>query len=185
MKGREKVSSSRKKSGALKRRQKVDSNSLSVPGNDATDAKWLDDILKMSEEAQKALDYAAAHTPCLSVPDAKTEKEFLYTFVLKKFQVSMSHMRVIFEPLKVADFWRETRSGDVPWIFVECPGGSYSPDTAIGAMQKILQEKIAAYARSHGSVCLLVYYAAAVAHNTPWYGINTRKFSDVAKEAAG
>jgi hypothetical protein len=37
---------------------------------------------------------------------------------------------------------------------------------------------------SHSSVRLLAYYGAAVAYNTPWYGINTRKFSDVAKEAA-
>jgi len=38
--------------------------------------------------------------------------------------------------------------------------------------------------RSQSSVRLLVYYGAAVAYNTPWYGVNTRIFSDVAKEAA-
>jgi hypothetical protein len=40
------------------------------------------------------------------------------------------------------------------------------------------------FAGSHSSVRLLVYYGAAVACNTPWNGINTRIFSDVAKEAA-
>ena len=32
--------------------------------------------------------------------------------------------RVIFEPLKVSDFWRERRPTIMPWIFVECPCGS-------------------------------------------------------------
>lgn len=91
---------------------------------------------------------------------------------------------MVVEPLKVADFWRESRACDVPWIFVECPGGSYSPGTAIGAIQKVLEAKIAAYRGSHSSVRLLVYYGAAFAYNTPWFGIKTRKFSDVAKEAA-
>ena len=40
------------------------------------------------------------------------------------------------------------------------------------------------FAGSHSSVRLLVYYGTAVAYNTPWYGVNTRIFSDVAKEAA-
>ncbi|MBU6432463.1 MAG: hypothetical protein KJS98_03990 [Nitrospirae bacterium] len=57
-----------------KREEQVGSSSKSTPEHDATDAKWLDDSL---EYVQKPIADAAAHPPCLSISDARTEKEFI------------------------------------------------------------------------------------------------------------
>jgi hypothetical protein len=92
--------------------------------------------------------------------------------------------RVIFDPLIVAGSLRDKFSIGVPWIVVAPPVHSYSPNTAISALNTILQAKIRAYGDLQRPVRLLVYYAAAIAYNTPWYGINFRKFQDVAKTAS-
>ena len=68
---------------------------------------------------------------------------------------------------------------------MSAPGSSYSSDTAIGALQEVLQAKINAYyGVFRHPVRLVVYYASAVAYNTPWYGIHYQNFSHVAKAAA-
>lgn len=88
--------------------------------------------------------------------------------------------QVIFHPLAAGD----ERIHDVPWIDVSAPGGSYSSDTAMGALEAILNAKIGAYGGLRQQPILLVYYGAAAVYNTPWYGFKFRKFYDVAAAAA-
>ncbi len=60
-----------------KGKEKLIRSSKSVSDHDATNTKWLDEILEMTDQAQKVMVYAAAHPPCLSVPDTGTEEEFI------------------------------------------------------------------------------------------------------------
>ncbi|MEP6890636.1 MAG: hypothetical protein ABI955_08090 [Nitrospirota bacterium] len=60
-----------------KGKKKLIRSSKSVSDHDATNTKWLDEILEMTDQAQKVMAYAAAHPKHLSVPDAQTEKAFI------------------------------------------------------------------------------------------------------------
>lgn len=90
--------------------------------------------------------------------------------------------QVVFYPRDKSGIWGKNQG--VPWINVSSPCSSYSPDTAFDALNAVLQAKLTAYGGLNRPPRLLVYYSAAVAYNTPWYGINYRNFSDVAKKAA-
>ncbi len=91
---------------------------------------------------------------------------------------------VVFEPLLVAGERREKWAEGIHWIFVELPGGFYSPDTALDALNQVLRAKIGHYGGLSRPVRLLVYYGKAVAYNTPYHGIKIREFEDVAAIAA-
>ena len=67
-----------------------------------------------------------------------------------------------------------------PWIVTELRGGSYSPETALAALRAILEQKIRHYGRFSRPTRLIVYYCKAVAFNTPYRGIDTQEFSDIA-----
>lgn len=91
---------------------------------------------------------------------------------------------VNFDPLVVRGGERPWPAGQ-PWIFVEARGGSYSPDTAFRALAGILEQKIRRYGRFSRPTRLITYYGKAVAYNTPYIGVETREFADVAARAAG
>lgn len=90
---------------------------------------------------------------------------------------------VHFDSLVVRGEPRPWPSGQ-PWIFVELRGGSYSPETALRALRGILEQKIGHYGRFTRPTRLLTYYAKAIAYNTPYLGVETREFADVAALAA-
>lgn len=92
--------------------------------------------------------------------------------------------KVIFDPLILAGSLRDEPSMEIPWINVAPPVESYSPHPALDALNTVIQDKIRAYGGLHNPVRLLVYYGLAVAYNTPWYGVNFRKFQDVAMAAS-
>jgi hypothetical protein len=70
------------------------------------------------------------------------------------------------------------------WIFLELPGGSYSPDTALGALADILKQKVSRYGRFSRPTRLVIHYGRAMAYNTPYLGVDARDFADVAALAA-
>lgn len=90
---------------------------------------------------------------------------------------------VVFDPLVVRGQARPWPSGQ-PWVFTELRGGSYSPETALRALAGILEQKIRRYGRFSRPTRLLIYYGKAVAYNTPYLGVETREFVDVAALAA-
>jgi hypothetical protein len=90
---------------------------------------------------------------------------------------------VNFDPLVVRGEERPWPVGQ-PWIFTELRGGSYDPETALLAMTRILDQKIAHYAPFARPTRLIIYYGRAVAYNTPYLGVHTRDFADVAARAA-
>lgn len=93
--------------------------------------------------------------------------------------------RVYFEPLTVPDRLDAMFPTGQSWIFMEAPGGPYSPDTALSSLWRVLEQKIERkYGGPLGPIRLLVYYNEAIMHNTYWHGIKFRNFSDVAREAA-
>lgn len=71
-----------------------------------------------------------------------------------------------------------------PWIFVEARGGSYSPETAVRALERILEHKLGRYGRFSRPTRLIIHYGKAAAYNTPYVGVETREFSDMAALAA-
>ena len=91
---------------------------------------------------------------------------------------------VHFDPLVVRGETRPWAAGQ-PWIFTELPGGSYSPETSFTALGDILSQKISHYGRFSRPTRLVVYYGKAVVYNTPYIGVETREFADVAARAAG
>jgi hypothetical protein len=91
---------------------------------------------------------------------------------------------VAFEPQVVVGRRRERLPKSQPWIFIELPGGAYSPHTALNALASVLQSKIDRYGGLSQPVRLLVYYGKAIAYNTPWRGPEFREFRDVAEAAA-
>lgn len=90
---------------------------------------------------------------------------------------------VHFEPVVVAGRTRAWPA-EQPWIFVEIPGGAYSPETALGALADILTQKLGHYGRFSRPTRLVIHYGKAVAYNTPYLGVETRDFEDVAARAA-
>jgi hypothetical protein len=105
-------------------------------------------------------------------------REFASVPILGKYLSSLH-----FDPLVVASRAQPRPAGQ-PWIFVEGRGGSYSPETALRAMAHILEQKIHHYGRFTRPTRLLIYYGKAVAYNTPYLGVETREFADVAVAAA-
>jgi len=104
---------------------------------------------------------------------------------LEAYQALGKYLRsVTFDPLVVAGKLRPWPAGQ-PWIFVQSRVGSYSPDTATLALVRILERKLTRYGRFTRRTWLLVYYGKAVAYNTPYLGIHTREFGDMAALAAG
>ncbi len=91
---------------------------------------------------------------------------------------------VVFDPLLAGQTWRKKYPVDLPWIYVDSPGGAYSSSTALGALRTILQSKIAHYGRLSRTTDLIVYFNQAIVYNTPWYGPAVRGFGDVAAAAA-
>jgi hypothetical protein len=90
---------------------------------------------------------------------------------------------IVFDPLVVRGRtcpWPPSQ----PWIFTELRGGSYTPETALRALAGILEHKIGRYRRLTRTTRLLIYYGKAVAYNTPYLGVDTREFADVAALAA-
>jgi hypothetical protein len=71
-----------------------------------------------------------------------------------------------------------------PWIFVENRGGSYSPGTSLAALRGILVKKTTHYGAFSRPTRLIIYYGRAAAYNTPYIGVETRQFADVAGWAA-
>ena len=71
-----------------------------------------------------------------------------------------------------------------PWIFTESRGGAYDPETALQTMAGILDQKIGHYAPFTSRTQLIIYYGRAVAYNTPYLGVHTRDFAEVAARAA-
>jgi hypothetical protein len=86
---------------------------------------------------------------------------------------------VNFDPLVVRGQHRPWPKGQ-PWIFVEARGGSYLPETVLRALRGILDQKINHYGRFSRPTRLIVFYGKAIAYNTPYFGIETREFADVA-----
>ena len=107
-------------------------------------------------------------------PQGRLCREFAEHPTLGKYLRS-----VHFDPLAVRGAPRP-RPASQPWIFVELRGGSYSPDTAIAALSGILEQKIAHYGRFSRVTRLVVHYGKAVVYNTPYVGVETREFADVA-----
>jgi hypothetical protein len=92
--------------------------------------------------------------------------------------------RIVFEPLVVGGRRRKKWGKGVPWIFVKS-AASYDPHVAVGALDELLQGKIAHYGGLSRPVRLLVYYSwKAVAYNTAYHGIDVQEFRDVAEIAA-
>lgn len=91
--------------------------------------------------------------------------------------------KVIFDPKFVAGKRQGPYPSGVSWIAIPAPVSSYSSDSALGALENILAQKTEAYGVFSRPTHLIIYYAEAVMHNTPWYGIQYRQFSDVAKVA--
>jgi hypothetical protein len=84
--------------------------------------------------------------------------------------------------------WRGCRRRPFPaggWITFKPLGGSYRPETAIEALNSITERKVTRYG-SFGKrrMRLVIYYNKAWAYNTPYLGVNTRNFADVAKITA-
>jgi hypothetical protein len=93
---------------------------------------------------------------------------------------------VHFSPLRFGNTTAERWPAGQPWIFFRSWGGSYSSDTALSALFGIIQKKQSHYGyQDSRPVRLLVYYGQAVRYNTPYYGIKTREFEDVAAWSAG
>jgi len=61
----------------MKKRKQAGKGRKPVSENDETIAKVLAACRHLTEVAKKVVAYRAAHPPCLSVPDAETEKEFV------------------------------------------------------------------------------------------------------------
>ena len=71
-----------------------------------------------------------------------------------------------------------------PWIFPEPRGSWYTPATALAALRGILVQKTTHYPRFSRTTRLVIYYGKAVMYNTPYVGVETRDFADVAALAA-
>ena len=115
---------------------------------------------------------------CWHSPQGRVCREFGDHPTLGKY-LTAAH----FEPAVVAGRvrpWPESQ----PWIFVELPGGSYAPDTALGALAEILKQKIGRYGRFSRPTRLVVHYGKAILYNTPYIGVETQDFADVAALAA-
>jgi transposase InsO family protein len=95
-------------------------------------------------------------------PQGRTCRDFSDHPTLGKY-VSAVH----FEPAVVASRTRPWIKGQ-PWVFVELPGGSYSPNTALGALADILKRKIGRYGRFSRLTRLVIHYGKAVVYNTPY-----------------
>ncbi len=113
-------------------------------------------------------------------PQGRICREFGLYATLAKYLRSVN-----FSPLRSAngmvDRWRTGH----PWIFVKLWGGFYSSDTALKTLLGIIRKKQSHYGRQDvRPVRLLIYYCQAVRYNTPYYGLETRGFGDVAAVAA-
>jgi len=90
---------------------------------------------------------------------------------------------VNFDPRGVAGKVRSWPAGQ-PWVFVENRGGPYSPETSLAALRAILAQKTSHYGTFTRPTRLIVFYGQAAAYNTPYVGVETREFADVAAMAA-
>ena len=90
---------------------------------------------------------------------------------------------ILFSPLIVGQSRREQYPAHAPWIVVDLPGGAYTPNTALDALENIFQEKIAHYGPLSRTTNLLVFFNQAILYNTPWHGVGVGKFGDVAAAA--
>jgi hypothetical protein len=111
-------------------------------------------------------------------PQGRVCREFADYPTIRKYLRS-----VRFDPLVVRGAPRPWPEGR-PWIFVELRGGSYSPETALAALRGILAQKINHYGRFSRPTRLIIYYGKAIVYNTPYLGVETRAFADVAAQAA-
>lgn len=110
-------------------------------------------------------------------PQGRVCREFAEHPILAKYLRS-----VHFDPLVARGRARPWPGGE-PWIFVKLRGGSYSPETALRALADVLERKIGHYGRFTRPTRLIIYYGKAVAYNTPYLGVETREFADVAVRA--
>jgi hypothetical protein len=69
-------------------------------------------------------------------------------------------------------------------VFVENRGGAYSPETSLAALRAILAQKTTHYGAFSRPTRLIIHYGQAAALNTPYVGVETRDFADVAALAA-
>ena len=90
---------------------------------------------------------------------------------------------VNFDPRVVAGRERRWPTSQ-PWVFVENRGGAYSPESALAALGAILAQKTNHYGAFTRPTRLIIYYGQAAAYNTPYIGMDTREFADVAALAA-
>jgi len=137
-------------------------------------ARFRADIWALIEDTERRW----PHERFWRTPTGRHENDFSASPTIGKY---VSHVN--FYPMKI-DGVREEQIDCMPWINVSSPGGSYSSDTALSALESILEAKIRAYGRIRRRPWLLVYYGAAAAYNTPWYGFKYRTFCDVAAAAA-
>jgi hypothetical protein len=72
----------------------------------------------------------------------------------------------------------------VPWIFVKTGASSYLPETMLSALTSGIESKVKRYGGFNTPVRLLVHYGRAFAYNTPYIGIETSDFGDVARVIA-
>jgi hypothetical protein len=112
------------------------------------------------------------------LPQGRICREFDEYPILGKYLASVN-----FDPRVVAGVERRWPAGQ-PWVFVELRGGSYSPDTALNALRAILDRKTNHYGAFSRPTSLIIHYGRAAACNTPYLGVATRRFADVATWAA-
>lgn len=68
------------------------------------------------------------------------------------------------------------------WLTFELPGGSYDPADALKTLLRTLQDKVAHYGPVRIPLNLILHYSNAYLDNTPYHGIGTATFEDVAKK---
>ena len=111
-------------------------------------------------------------------PQGRICREFDRHPILGKYLRSVN-----FDPRVVAGKERRWPTGQ-PWVFVENRGGAYSPETSLAALRAILAQKTTHYGAFSRPTRLIIYYGQAAALNTPYVGVETRDFADVAALAA-
>ncbi len=70
------------------------------------------------------------------------------------------------------------------WIVFESPGGCYDPLDAFNTLIKRLEDKASHYGKVEGAFDLVLHYSDAYLYNTPYRGIQTPTFEDVARKVS-
>jgi len=84
-----------------------------------------------------------------------------------------------FHPLVVRGVARPWAKSQ-PWIVVKSGATSYSSDSSLRALVTVLEQKIRHYGHLSRPTRLIIHYDKAFAYNTPFVGVQTEDFADVA-----